>query len=669
MPSTEPQRPPERASMSSFACTSCVRRKVKCDRVLPVCSTCVKTKADCVYRAPPPPQRRRRRPAQNSDPQRVSLVAADEYDIRTRLAQYEHILQEHGLLPDSVDDETGAPGGSRNGRLISGDGKSRYVSSSIWLNADEAELQELAEHGNYDQNEDAYFETILPDSPSTDPLSAALIGSTRSLADFHPSHRDAHKLWMAHAKNVEPLCKILHIPTTSKLIEQVTRQPEEASKEDECLLFAIYQFAAHSMSDEECLLGFDQPRSMLLSKFSHAFRQALVNASWLRTTDMTVLQALVLYLIATRLTSDPHTYWVMTGVAGRISQRMGLHHDREETELSPFDVEMGRRLFWQLIPLDGYAAQVSGTGISMPPNSWDTKQPLNINDSQIWPGMTEKPVPQEGPTDMIFYLVKAQLSDLYNRKGVKVATSGPTVDLKTGVELDKMVDRVESAIEIKYLRYCELGNPLHFVLLGHVRSAANSVRLRNRISRVAARTNASDQELRDLCALADKILETDNALYRNPSVKGFRWKIESLFIWDALKCILMGLSRPGFYGTTEELNTTWDKIAEAYSNHSDITEARGAMQVIVGKATLRAWNANPPSLPISEPAFITRLRSRHDRPKPLDAASSGAVGAGYDEPVFSLDDYFRPSGGLDVNLDDYLKVDAMNWTFWDPPQV
>ncbi|KAK7932078.1 fungal-specific transcription factor domain-containing protein [Apiospora marii] len=456
------------------------------------------------------------------------------------------------------------------------------------------------------------------------------------------------------------------------MIEQVTHQPVDASKEDECLLFAIYHFAAHSMSDEECLLELGQTRSGLLSKFSYAFRQALVNASWLRTTDMTVLQALVLYLIATRLTSDPHTYWIMTGVAVRIAQRMGLHHDREDAELSVFDVEMRRRLFWQLIPLDGYAAQVSGTGISIPPNSWDTKQPRNINDSQIWPGMTEKPVPQEGPTEMIFYLVKAQLSDLYNRTGVKATTSGPTVDLKTGAELDKMIDRVEGAIEIKYLRYCELGNPLHFVLLGHVRSAANSVRLRNRISRLAARTDASDQELRDLCVLADKILETDNALYRNPSVKGFRWKIESLFIWDALKCILMGLSRPGLYVTADEANVTWDKVSEVYSNHFEITEARGAMQVIVGKATLRAWNANPPSLPILDPMFITRLRSRHektDNPRPLDAASNGAAGADYEEPTFSLDDYFCSSGGMDMNLDDYLNVGATNWTFWDPSQI
>ncbi|KAK7943485.1 uncharacterized protein PG986_012598 [Apiospora aurea] len=488
------------------------------------------------------------------------------------------------------------------------------------------------------------------------------------------NHRDAQKLWTLHVSNVEPLCKILHIPTAAKMVEEVTLRPANATKEEECLLFAIYHFAVFSMSDEECLYEFGEARSILLLRYRFALRQALVNASWLKTTDMLVLQALVLYLIASRLTSDPHTYWIMTGVAVGIAQRMGLHRDGEETELSPYDVEMRRRLFWQVIPLDGYAGQLCGTSISLPPNSWETKQPLNINDGQIWPGMTEEPVAQEGPTEMIFCLVKAQLSNLYNRTGVKMASFGPTVDLKPGAELDKIIDEVEGAIEIKYLRYCDIGNPLHFLLLGNVRSAANAVRLRSRLSRLATRTDASDHEMRDLCALADKIIETDSALYRNPSVRGFRWKIDSLFIWDALKCVLMGLSRPGFYpATTGELDAAWDKIAEVYSNHGEITEARrGAMQAIVGKATLRVWEANPPSLATaSEPTFITMLRSRHqkkkaDVPEPLGAGTCGNGNTGYDGMSFPLYEYFGPSAGLDFNMDDYLNTDSMNWMLWDP---
>lgn len=90
---------------------------------------------------------------------------------------------------------------------------------------------------------------------------------------------------------------------------------------------------------------------------------------------------------------------------------MGLHHDGEALGLLPFDVQMRRRLFWQLIPLEGFAGQHSGTGISLPSSTWDVQKPLNINDDQIYPGMTQMPEEQKGATDMIYALTRVELSE------------------------------------------------------------------------------------------------------------------------------------------------------------------------------------------------------------------------------------------------------------------
>jgi hypothetical protein len=43
------------------------------------------------------------------------------------------------------------------------------------------------------------------------------------------------KLWDAYVQNVDPLCKVLHVPTVAKLVETVSRQPATASKGDACL--------------------------------------------------------------------------------------------------------------------------------------------------------------------------------------------------------------------------------------------------------------------------------------------------------------------------------------------------------------------------------------------------------------------------------------------------
>jgi hypothetical protein len=167
------------------------------------------------------------------------------------------------------------------------------------------------------------------------------------------------------------------------------------------------------------------------------------------------MQAFVLFLITVRTQIDPHTFWIMTGVAVRIAQRIGLHRDGESLGIPPFDLEIRRRLFWQLLPLDGYAGQVSGTGISIAPNSWDTKQPLNINDDQIYPGMTQQPEEQKGATEMIYCLTRTELSKFYTRTGVKMKDIGATIQLRDGAELKQLIDEVESIIETKYLRYCQ----------------------------------------------------------------------------------------------------------------------------------------------------------------------------------------------------------------------
>ena len=123
-----------------------------------------------------------------------------------------------------------------------------------------------------------------------------------------------------------------------------------------------------SISDAECLEEFAEPRGKLLSRYHDALRLALVNASFLKSTDFAVLQAFVLFLLSVRNIYDPHTFWILTGVAVRIAQRMGLHRDGEDLGgLKPYEVEMRRRVFWQLLPLDGLAAQLSGTGICIGP--------------------------------------------------------------------------------------------------------------------------------------------------------------------------------------------------------------------------------------------------------------------------------------------------------------
>lgn len=277
----------------SYNCQPCVRRKVKCDKAVPSCASCEKAKLECLYKAPQPPRKRKRRESE---------------DVHQRLARYERVIQENGLLsttearspscqgtPGSVHDDgparTAHSGAAKTGRLVSEDGKSRYIDSRVWLDVAEISTRELSDNEGDDQ-----AAPMAMDLPIDDPLSATLLGMSNDLSSYHPPYPDAMKLWTIYVKNVDPLCKILHIPTTTEMIEMVSQQPTKATRAQECLVFAVYYFAVYSITDEDCIRRFEKTRTSLMSKYQYAMRQGLVNASWLKTTELQILQAYVLFL-------------------------------------------------------------------------------------------------------------------------------------------------------------------------------------------------------------------------------------------------------------------------------------------------------------------------------------------------------------------------------------
>lgn len=659
----------------AFNCQSCVRKKIKCNRAVPKCASCSKAKLHCVYQSPPPRKRKRSR---------------GEEDVHERLARYERILHDHNLLPtaatstpSSRDTEGSAistgvptpvlldsqPGATASKVVLSTEGRSRYIDNVLLLDPGEGDLCELpeSEQEGYNHDKTSPDEGTLmglPAALAVHAISGAMLGSTQSLTDLHPTYEEAAKLWQAYVKNVDPLCKILHVPTVAKMFDAVSEQPAAASKNDECLMFVIYYFAVFSMSDADCLREFSTPRAQLLPRYQTTVIQALVNASWLKTIAMPILQAYTLFLIALRTQVDSHTFWIMTGIAIRLAQRMGLHRDGESLGLPPSEVQMRRRLFWQLLPLDSYAGQTSGTGISISPGSWDTKQPLNINDDQIFPGMTQLPCEQRGASEMIFCLSRMELSNFYIQTAAKLKEHRDTIQSRDAEDTERLIDDVEDLIETKFLRYCDILNPLHFLTTGIVRSAINSMRLRVRMPLLKQKTITNAQR-RNLCALAEKVLDTNSSIFSNPSTQNFRWQTQAFFLWDALLCILRSLAEVGFYSPSE-LASAWSKVADVYASHEELVKARRTLYVTITKVTLKAWLANPPRHSSPEPAFITTLRAHH-QPKGTDLQQDSVLpGDMAADWACSFDELFANMDGTDLDINNAFNLDSSSdWLFWD----
>jgi hypothetical protein len=70
------------------------------------------------------------------------------------------------------------------------------------------------------------------------------------------------------------------------------------SKGIEALMFAVYLSSVTSLSDEDCQNMMGEHKTTLLARFSNMTQQALTNAEVLRSSDISVLQALTLFLVS-----------------------------------------------------------------------------------------------------------------------------------------------------------------------------------------------------------------------------------------------------------------------------------------------------------------------------------------------------------------------------------
>ena len=132
-----------------------------------------------------------------------------------------------------------------------------------------------------------------------------LFGSSPLPADklrlSHPSPQQMSMLFTLYTRNCDPVFKILHIPTTQKLVANASANVQEIPYGNyvEPLLFAIYYAAVTSLTEEECRHLFQDSKEYLLGRYRVGTEAALANADLLNSSELGVLQALVAFLVST----------------------------------------------------------------------------------------------------------------------------------------------------------------------------------------------------------------------------------------------------------------------------------------------------------------------------------------------------------------------------------
>ena len=243
---------------------------------------------------------------------------------------------------------------------------------------------------------------------------------------------------------------------------------------------------------------------------------------------------------------DSRFAWALVGIAARVAQSIGLHRDGNTFALPPFETELRRRLWWQIYATDTRIAEDHGTTPTIPESVFDTRLPLNINDEDMYPGMTQTPTPHHGWTDMTHTLLRFEISQTLRRINHRLPDIGAPESTGNVISMDEKREWIEQCnkrLESKYLTYCNMEDPMS-------RVSANTSRLMlAKMWLMVYLPVSGDDRSKDIPpAIRDKLflssiemVECSHLLGREVSTTRRSWLTRLYFEWQAVRFILSEL--------------------------------------------------------------------------------------------------------------------------------
>jgi hypothetical protein len=317
---------------------------------------------------------------------------------------------------------------------------------------------------------------------------------------------------------------------------------------------------------------------------------------------------------------------------------------------------------------------MSGYGISLMPNQWDTMIPLNVNDSEL--ALNSMTLPKESPglSEMTFCLLRYETAQFLQRPECKISATTDWVSPggRAGSKEDK-TSELENFLENKFLRSCDPIVPLHVLTTTMARSTICKLRHIAHSKATRKGSNITQEEKDEAFAYSLRILEYDNHIHSTKSTQRFLWYVRNHFPWGALIPLLKEMStRPA---TDVQVQTAWRQVEELYGNHPEFADDKKAFNRMVRALTMKAWaahEASASSLGLERPEipeFIETLLPSQSHPSisvDVDTANPLMQNAGnlsdltgQDQSfIFNWDGSFTPFDTANMSLD------GINWPPW-----
>ncbi|KAL5420897.1 hypothetical protein PMIN04_006074 [Paraphaeosphaeria minitans] len=479
---------------------------------------------------------------------------------------------------------------------------------------------------------------------------------------FSPLPPSVHlgTLWPIFLKNVHPLIKIFFDWEIAPVVQKVQASASTLSIEEEALVNGIRFVAALTLTQEECQSILSESKHKLLQQCQKSTEYVLTNAEYSETTDKRVLQSFILYILAMRDRTRPSAIYPLMGIATRVAERMGLHRDGTTFGLSALRSEERRRTWWALQFMELATARLVGTLSLTIFATWDTKTPSNLEDDDFNPTTEVMPVERKGLTSISpclwRYSILQRRRNLLgkNNAGDLSWMLSPHLSL---VEKDAKIDELENILADKFLRHCELVNPLHVHIQIGVRQFVLAARSNVRQPTLV---NAKISELLphvrdDLLTISKKSLEYFVMGQTTPSIAGFKWGNS---IWFQTPSFVYIILEAHHRSGEPEVADLWDLIRRVYENHPDLMTAVTRPEVdFLARITVAAWQKDdlgmrqhrPDVVATETPEWIRQLCHNFNLP--------------VIDPSTTTEEYAQSLNG-DLLPPDF-DFDIVDWSAWD----
>ncbi|EEH11074.1 fungal specific transcription factor domain-containing protein [Histoplasma capsulatum G186AR] len=642
--------PPIQPSLRS--CITCRRRKVRCNKIHP-CSNCTKANTECVF---PGPGRAPRKPRNRTDSELLTRLRRVEGVLKSLGAEVndDSQLNLHPDLPSQRDETKTSKPFTHHvdtdfvkhpdprdlaqreveqefGKLVIGDGRSRYLSNRFWssLGDEVEELRDILgatsdEEENYSSPESHGLQSTY--SRNHDGFLFGFCSLDQTLRDIHPRPDQRLLLWDVYLENVAPLVPIFHKPTLRKFYFLAHDSLDSLNKNAEAAMFAVYYAAITSMDSSQCVSILGEERHIMLSRSRLAMEQAMARANLLNCQSVVLLQATLLFLLCVRRQDDSRYVLSMVAIVVRLAQGLGVHRDGSTFGLQPFETEMRRRLWWHICLLDYQVAEDHGCDPFIYEPFYDTRIPLNINDDDICQESTEPPEERVECTELTFHLIRCEIIASARR----LSFIPPSLDCsrsRTDMSLEdrqKQILELSKRMEERYVQHCTMTTPILWVCATVVRLALTRLWLtiHEPLSGIENRRfGFADEKHNRLFLASIDVVEFSCLLQTNENTKKWSWLFRTHTQWSSVAFLLSELCvRP----ISPAVDRAWHAINSVYEIWN-LQERKGVIWRAINKLMKRATQIRETKLQQLQTQFQDR------------------DGGAYDgKPLGSIDDHLQP---------------------------